>query len=56
MLFDDHPPTFYGRVLGLSGKPAKPTLHDEPTRWSAPSTGSMRIATGTMGYKPRSPS
>jgi acetoacetate decarboxylase len=53
MFLDDHPPIAGGRELwGFPKKLAKPTLHDElDTLVGTLDYGSMRIATGTMGYK-----
>jgi len=56
MFLDDHPPIAGGRELwGFPKKLAKPTLHDElDTLVGTLDYGSVRIATGTMGYKHRS--
>ena len=53
MFLDDHPPIAGGPELwGFPKKLAKPTLHDEiDTLVGILDYGSMRIATGTMGYK-----
>jgi len=53
MFLDDHPPIAGGRELwGFPKKLAKPTLHDEiDTLVGTLDYGSVRIATGTMGYK-----
>jgi acetoacetate decarboxylase len=53
MFLDDHPPIAGGRELwGFPKKLAKPTLHDElDTLVGTLDYGSMRVATGTMGYK-----
>src|SRR5262249_11076139 len=53
MFLDDHPPIAGGRELwGFPKKLAKPTLHDElDTLVGTLDFGSMRIATGTMGFK-----
>ena len=53
MFLDDHPPIAGGRELwGFPKKLAKPTLHDETdTLVGTLDYGSMRIATGTMGFK-----
>ena len=56
MFLDDHPPIAGGRELwGFPKKLAKPTLHDElDTLVGTLDYGSVRIATGTMGYKHKS--
>jgi acetoacetate decarboxylase len=53
MFLDDHPPIAGGRELwGFPKKLAKPTLADElDTLVGTLDYGSVRIATGTMGYK-----
>src|SRR5438067_1090453 len=53
MFLDDHPPIVGGRELwGFPKKLAKPTLRAEiDTLVGTLDYGSMRIATGTMGYK-----
>jgi acetoacetate decarboxylase len=53
MFLDDHPPIAGGRELwGFPKKLAKPTLQDElDTLVGTLDYGSVRIATGTMGYK-----
>ena len=53
MFLDDHPPIAGGPELwGFPKKLAKPTLYDEiDTLVGTLDYGSMRIATGTMGYK-----
>jgi acetoacetate decarboxylase len=53
MYLDDEGPIAGGRELwGFPKKLAKPTLHDElDTLVGTLDYGSMRIATGTMGYK-----
>jgi acetoacetate decarboxylase len=55
MFLDDHPPIAGGRELwGFPKKLAKPTLHDElDTLVGTLDYGSLRVATGTMGYKHR---
>jgi acetoacetate decarboxylase len=53
MFLDDHPPIAGGRELwGFPKKLAKPTLRaDVDTMLGTLDYGSVRIATGTMGYK-----
>jgi len=53
MFLDDHPPIAGGRELwGFPKKLGKPTLRDEiDTLVGTLDYGSLRIATGTMGYK-----
>src|SRR6516162_9095760 len=53
MFLDDHPPIAGGPELwGFPKKLAKPTLYDQiDTLVGTLDYGSMRIATGTMGYK-----
>ena len=56
MFLDDHPPIAGGRELwGFPKKLAKPTLRDElDTLVGTLNYGSVRIASGTMGYKHKS--
>ena len=53
MFLDDHPPIAGGRELwGFPKKLARPTLHHEiDTLVGTLDYGTMRIATGTMGFK-----
>jgi acetoacetate decarboxylase len=53
MFLDDHPPIAGGRELwGFPKKLAKPVLrHDVDTLLGTLDYGSVRVATGTMGYK-----
>ncbi|QCP52382.1 acetoacetate decarboxylase [Trinickia violacea] len=53
MYLDDHPPIAGGRELwGFPKKLAKPTLHvDTDHLLGTLNYGSVRVATGTMGYK-----
>ena len=55
MFLNDHPPIAGGRELwGFPKKLAQPTLHREiDTLVGTLNYGSVRIATGTMGYKHR---